>query len=282
MPDFPILDTHLHLIAPDRLSYPWLAGAPKINRPFGLADFDAATGTVDVGAMVFLEVDVDPAHALDEARYVTEQAAADPRIKAMVPFAPLEKGAAVAEHLAALAEFPLTRGVRRLLQGEADPEYCLQPEFLEGVRALEAHDFSFDICVTYRQMASTAKLARACPNVKMVLDHIGKPAIADGVMEPWASQIRELAAEPNTWLKLSGVATEADHDAWTREQLKPYIVTAVEAFGIDRTMFGGDWPVSTHAIQYPEWVEIVEWALELTPDETMRLFRGTGEEFYRL
>ncbi|WMS41466.1 amidohydrolase family protein [Acuticoccus sp. MNP-M23] len=282
MPDFPILDTHLHLIAPDRLDYPWLSGAPKINKPHSLADYDVATGAVDVDAMVFLEVDVNPADALEEARYVTEQAERDPRIRAMVPFAPLETGAAVADHLAALAEFPLTRGVRRLLQGEADPEFCLLPDFLAGVKALEAHDFSFDICVTYRQMASTVALARACPGVKMVLDHIGKPAIADGTMEPWASQIRALAAEPNTWLKLSGVATEADHDRWTREELKPFIVTAVEAFGIERTMFGGDWPVSTHAITYPEWVDVVEWALALTPDESRQLFRGTGEAFYRL
>ena len=283
MPDFPIIDTHLHIWDTRARPYPWLADHPAIDRPFLLPDFDAATGPVTVERMVFVQGEAAPSHGFDEARWVASEAERDPRIAAMVAWAPLEKGAAVAEDLERLATFPILRGIRRLIQSEADLDFCLRPDFIEGVRTLGRFGLSFDICIDRRHMANAVAFAGRCPDVPMVLDHIGKPDIAGAEFQPWAEQIREMARLPHVVCKLSGVATEADHRTWTRDQLKPYIQTAAEAFGFDRLMFGGDWPVSTLAIGYPEWVETLEWALDRPdPGDCRKLFQGTARAFYRL
>ncbi|TCD11874.1 amidohydrolase family protein [Oricola cellulosilytica] len=283
MPDFPIIDTHLHIWNTDALDYPWLEEAPKINRSFLLEDFDAATAGVDVEAMVFLQCEAHPSQAYDEAAWVASEARRDPRIRAMVPWAPVEKGKAVANELEGLGEFDILRGVRRIIQFEPDLEFCLRPDFIEGVHTVGQFGLTFDICIDYRQMANAILFARQCPDVAMVLDHIGKPNIKDGEIEPWASQMHELAKLPNVWCKLSGVATEADHESWTREDLNPFISTAVEAFGFERLMFGGDWPVSTQAIAYPQWIETIEWAIAgLSDSDARKLFRDNAKGFYRI
>ena len=117
----------------------------------------------------------------------------------------------------------------------------------------------------------------------MILDHIGKPNIKDGVMQPWAQQMHELARFPNVHCKISGVATEADHKGWSPDQLRPYIDIALESFGMDRVMYGGDWPVSTQAIEYTRWIEILEDVLQGVDEADKRKFwRENAVRFYRL
>lgn len=283
MPDFPIVDSHLHIWDTGRLRYPWLADLPKINPPHGVADLHAAAGPVTVDKAVFVQAEVDPPQAYDEAAWVAEQAAAHGTIAGIVAWAPLENGDAVRADLDRLKQLDLLRGIRRIIQFEPDLEFCLQPGFIEGVRTLADYGLTFDICIDRRHMANTIAFARQCETVPMVLDHIGKPDIAGGEIEPWRSQMKELAAMDHVVCKISGVATEADHDDWTRDQLRPYIDAAADAFGIDRLMFGGDWPVAKLAIDYPEWVETVDWAFAgASEDETRKLFRDTAIAFYRL
>ena len=136
--------------------------------------------------------------------------------------------------------------------------------------------------LTALRLALTDVLGR-CPEVRFILDHIGKPAIREGRLDPWRADIERLAALPNVWCKLSGVVTEADHAAWTREQLRPYIRHAAERFGFERLLFGSDWPVSTLTHSYGEWVDIVAWALgDCSEDERRKLFRDNAIAFYRL
>ena len=280
---FPIIDSHVHLYDPRTLSYPWMAGEPALNKVHSPADFTTACGPIQVDGIVFVEVDAAPGDRLAEAEWVTDLAARDGRIKAIVAAAPLELGEAARPDLERLAALPLVRGVRRLIQSEPDPEFCLRPDFVAGVKLLAEYDLSFDICVYHHQLGSALELVRRCPEIRFVLDHVGKPDIRAGLMDPWRSHIRELSALPNVWCKLSGMATEADHEAWSREDLRPYIDHVVESFGFNRLMFGGDWPVSTLATDYPRWVETVLWATaSCTEAEHRRLFRETAAEFYRL
>lgn len=283
MPDFPIIDSHLHIWDPRVLNYPWLSGAGKLNRAFLPADYRAACGSVDVEAMVFLECDAHRDQAFDEADWVRQQAAIDPRIAALVCFAPLEEGDAVRGHLEKLKAGDKVVGVRRIYQDEPDTNFCLQPGFVAGVRALADYDLSFDMCIKHPHLGASIELARACPETRIVLDHIGKPGIEDGLMEPWRGQMAELAACENVVCKLSGVATEASHAAWTRADLRPFIDVALQAFGPDRIMFGGDWPVATMAITPPEWVSIVDEAVSgYTEAERRSIYRGTAARFYKL
>lgn len=283
MPNFPIVDSHVHLYDVDRLPYPWLQRVPRINRTYSLADFDAARGAVQVEQIVFAEVLVGDGLHLEEARFVQEQADRDPRLSGMIAFAPVEKGAAVEADLAALAQFRVLRGIRRLIEVEHDPTVALEPRFLEGVRCVGRHGLPFDICVKHWGIVVALELARRCPDVRFVLDHLGKPGIKHGLREPWWGQMRELAALPNVVCKVSGVISEADHDDWTPEQVKPYITHAIECFGFDRVLFGSDWTVAELTHSYGAWVDIVDDVVAgCSESELRRLYRDNAIQSYKL
>jgi L-fuconolactonase len=121
------------------------------------------------------------------------------------------------------------------------------------------------------------------PHVRFVLNHIAKPGIRDGLVEPWKSEMRALAGFPNVVCKISGVVTEADPKAWTYDGVAPYIAHSIESFGFDRVMFGGDWPVLERAGNYPGWVSVVERvSAGATPAERRKLFRDNAIRHYRL
>lgn len=283
MPEFPVIDSHVHLYDINRLRYAWLSGVPQINRTYLLADFDAARASVAVERIVFAEVDVDPGLHVQEAAFVQELADKDARLAGMVAHAPVEKGAAVEDDLAALSRFATLRGIRKLIQGTLDPGFCLEPGFIEGVKRVGRHGLSFDICIKHWAMAYALELVRRCPDVSFVLDHIGKPDIRHGLCEPWWDQIAELARLPNVVVKLSGVITEADHAQWTREQVMPYVARVIECFGFDRVMYGSDWTVAELTHRYPTWVEILDEVVAgATVRERRALYRDTAIRIYRL
>src|SRR5271169_1325724 len=233
MPNFAIVDSHVHLYDIERFRYGWLDGVPKLKRTSLLKEFDKARGPLEVDKIVFAEVAIDPGHHLREAAFVQELADADVRLCGMVAHAPLEKGKAVEGDFIALKRYPIRRCIRRLIETERDPSFCLEPGFIEAVRILTKHGLTFDICVKHWALVFGIELARRCPDVTFILDHIGKPGIRHGLREPWWRQIRELAALPNVVCKVSGVITEADHARWRKEEVKPYIAHVIEAFGFD-------------------------------------------------
>lgn len=282
MPDLKIVDSHVHIWDPSKLAYTWLNDNATLGRKFLLEDYNAAFGANAVEAMVFVECDIDSGHAVDEIAWVDSVAKADPRIAAYVAHAPVDEGDGVLATLEALQPFQRMRGVRRLIQSETMPGFCLQESFITGVRMLERFDWSFDICILGWQMEDAIGLVDRCPNVSFVLDHIGKPSIRNGELEPWRQHMRQLAERSNVVCKLSGVATEADHKTWRREELTPFIATALEAFGPNRLMFGGDWPVATFAITPKQWLAEVDWALhDLSGDERQQIYSGVSRRFYR-
>jgi len=283
MPSFPIVDTHLHIWNLKRLRYPWLDGNALLNRDHLVEEYRKVCGPVQVAKMVFLQCECDFAQFQEEADWVTEVAATDPRIRGIVPWAPLEKGDAAEPALAKLASNPLIKGIRRIIQFEADPEFCLKPDFVRGVQLLPRHGLSFDICINHTQMANTLKLVRQCPDVQFIVDHIAKPDIKNHVLDPWRQHLREFAALPNVWCKMSGLVTEADFEKWTPADLRPYIDHVVECFGFDRILFGGDWPVASQATDYPRWVNTLDDALKgCSPDELHKLYVRNAEKFYRV
>ncbi|NJN84460.1 MAG: amidohydrolase family protein, partial [Caldilineaceae bacterium] len=196
--------------------------------------------------------------------------------------APLEKGDAVRGQLAELAANPLVKSVRRLIQSEG-VDFPLQPDFVRGVKLVAEHGLRFDLCIFHPQLANTVRLVEQCPEVSFVLDHIGKPDIKNGLMEPWREEIVALASLPNVYCKLSGMVTEADHQRWTPDDLKPYIDHVVAAFGKERIMYGGDWPVSTQAATYRRWLETLDWATaDFSPADKHKLFYQNAVDFYGL
>ena len=283
MPDFAIVDSHVHLYDVDRLRYGWLDRAPKLKRTSLLADFDRARGRIEVDKVVFAEVAVDPGLHLEEAGFIQGLANSDARLAGMVAHAPLENGKAIEADLLALKKHRILRGIRRLIETERDPSFCLEAPFLEAVKLLPKHGLTFDICVKHWALTYAIELARRCPEVTFILDHIGKPDIRHGLHEPWRSQIREMARLRNVVCKVSGVVTEADHARWSKEEIKPYIAQVIEAFGFDRVMYGSDWTVSELTHPYPVFVEILDEMLRGTSEaERRKLYRDTAIRTYRL
>ena len=284
MTSIPIVDTHMHLWDPEYLSYAWLEEVQVLNRPFLLADYQRAMDSHQVAKMVFVQCEADQDQYIREAEWVTALAKEDPRIAAIVPWAPLEQGDAVRDALAALADNRLIKGIRRIIQFEDDPGFCLQENFVRGVQLLDVFDFHFEICIKGdKQFAAALELVRRCPDVRFILDHIGKPNIGQSEIEPWRKQIGELARMDNTWCKMSGLVVEADMKHWTLAGLQPYIDIAWENFGPDRVMFGGDWPVVTQAAELHEWISVLLTAVSgHSEEERRKLFHDNATSFYRL
>ena len=283
MPNFPIVDSHVHLADPQRFGYAWTRNAPSLNRTVLPADLSKAAAPVEVDTIVFVEVDVDDPQQVAEAEWIESLAGQEPRLKGMVASLPLERGDGVQGDLERMLRCKRLRGIRRLIQNQKDPDFCLQPKFIEGLKLLARHDLVFDICIFHHHLPNAIKMVKQCPEVRFVLDHIAKPAIKAGEFEPWGRNLKELAALPNVTCKISGVTTEADHKTWTREQLKPYIAHAIECFGFDRVMYGGDWHVLELAGTYPQWVGIVDWVIAgASVEEQRKLYRDNAILAYRL
>ena len=283
MIDFPIIDSHIHLLDPARFDYSWIKGAPALSRAWSSDDLAAAAKPYGVEGFVFVEVDVDLPQHVAEAEWVDELSRRDKRILGCVAALPLERGNAVEPEMARLSKLPVMRGVRRLIQNQPDPDFVLKPDFLAALKLLPKYNLSFDICIFHHQLENTLAMVRRCPEVSFILDHIAKPGIKAGLIDPWRDRLKELGKLPNVVCKLSGVTTEADHAHWTREQLRPYIDHVIGCFGFDRIMYGGDWPVSELAGRYTQWIEVLDWATAgCTVAEKRKLFRDNAINAYRL
>jgi len=278
-----IVDSHVHLWDPAQFRYAWLDGLPTLNRAFKPADFRAAISPANVSKFIFVECGCEPAQSLAEVDWVSNLAKDEPRLKGIVAHASLERGEEARPELEMLASRPLVKGVRRNLQSEPDPEFCLRPKFLAGVRSLAEFGFTFDLCLRHEQLPQATELARRVPEVTFVLDHLGKPDVRGKRIQPWANDLKVLAAQPNVVAKVSGLTTEAEWHNWQPVELKPYLSHLIESFGPQRLMFGSDWPVMILATDYERWVEAVRTQLPISKEEDwIRLFSSNAERIYRV
>ena len=276
-----IIDAHHHLWDRGRFTYSWLKQVPAIDRDYILRDYEEVVKGTGVTRSVHVQAEVDPLYGIQETRWILSMAEPEGPIAGVVGWAPIEQPGLEA-FLKSLGTHPKLKGIRRLIQSEADARFCARPEFVAGVRCLAPLGLSFDLCIFHPQLAAAIELVRQVPEVSFVLDHIGKPAIRDRLLEPWKTQLRELAALPNVWCKVSGMATEAGPD-WQPADLRPYLDHVVDCFGFSRLMWGSDWPVCTLATEYRRWLDFVRDAVKGVGEaEQRQLFGGTAAAFYRL
>jgi L-fuconolactonase len=258
-----IVDSHQHLWRVDQ-GYGWLdePSLAPIRRSFGTAELEAELVANGVDRSVLVE---GGRCDTDEAAILLAHALAAPRIAGVVAWGDLEDPG-LSDTIATYRGLPggeLLVGIRAQLQGESDPSYLERPGVRDGLRVVGEQGLVFDLVVRADQLRSAARCARDLPGVSFVLDHLGKPGIRGGEFAAWAADLRQLAASPNVTAKLSGLVTEAAWDSWTVDLLRPYVEMAFEVFGVDRLMFGSDWPVCTLAGGYRAWIEALR---ELVPD----------------
>ncbi len=280
--DLPIVDSHVHFWDPARLEYAWLKNSP-IGTPKLPADYFRETAGCDVQKAVFVQADCSRAQSQREVEWVASLAAAERRIGAIIANAPIDEPAKVERALDDLAKQPLVKGVRRIVQGEADAQFCSRPEFVEGVRRLAARKYIFEICASAEQLPSAAALVEKCPEIRFVLDHLGNPNISEKEMLPWADDLRKIAHFPNVVCKVSGAITRANWKNWKTADLRPCINHAVECFGFERVMFGGDWPVCTLSGPWRSWLDaLAQITREQTLVDRKKLFAENARKFYGL
>ncbi|MEA1263271.1 amidohydrolase family protein [Microbacterium sp. STF-2] len=296
-----VLDSHLHLWDPGVLTYTWLEGPLAYrfaDRELELARLSAAHPEKSV----FVQAETIEDDFLDEVQWVAGLAPAL-GIVGIVAGIRLDRGTDTVAHLEGLMAEPLVVGVRHNLQGEPDG-LAVSAAFVTGAREVAARDLTFDACVRADQLPEIARFAGAIPELRIVLDHLGKPAVgtAASPLPPsaaWARDLAELARHPHTFCKLSGLPGEAGGD-WNAEQLEPFLDVAADAFGIERLMWGSDWPVSAIGPAEPgdphapeegsatyqptarsRWADtVVAWA-ESRGHDLDALLWGNAERFYR-
>ena len=202
-------------------------------------------------------------------------------IKGIVGWVDL-RNALVKERLAHYAQFKNIKGFRHVLQGE-EPDFMLQPSFLNGISALKSYNFTYDILIFPKHLEATIQLVKQFPNQPFVIDHIAKPFIKAGLMDEWAKGMLALSGYENVFCKVSGMVTEADYKQWQPNHFKPYLDVVVEAFGMKRLMYGSDWPVCEVAASYEQVIGIVEdYFASFSLAEKTQFFNQNASTFYDL
>jgi L-fuconolactonase len=274
-----ILDAHHHLWQYSREEYGWISDEMDVlARDFAVADLRATAGKFGVTGSIAVQA----RQTIAETEQLLDIAEADDFVRGVVGWVPLAS-ADLCETLDCWAERRKLKGLRHVVQDEPDDSFLLRDDFNRGVAEALRRGLTYDILIFAKHLPTAAEFVDRHPQARFVLDHIAKPHIAAGEIEPWRTQMVELARRPNVACKISGVVTEADWSKWSLDSIRPYLDTALEAFGPTRLMYGSDWPVCLLASSYERWVEVVtDWASELSPTEQASFFHGAAETAYQL
>jgi L-fuconolactonase len=270
------IDAHTHFwqYAPDQ--YAWLPDE-QLKRDFRPADLQPLLKPAGVDAVIAVEARAGEPETATLLNLAHQHA----WIAGVVGWAPL----ASPDVRPALERFKQSRhfvGVRQSWQHRPDG-YLQSEELRRGLGHLKHLKLTYDLLITHRQLPAATDVVDQHPNQVFVLDHLGKPDIANDTFMPWADDLRRLAERPNVYAKLSGLVTEADWGAWTPGLLRPYYDAALDCFGPGRLLWGSDWPVCLSATDYARWADTVEgWAAGLSDGERQRLFGGTAVAAYGL
>ncbi|TFV93794.1 amidohydrolase [Blastococcus sp. CT_GayMR20] len=273
-----VVDAHVHVWDLQAHDHGWMPPDAPIRRDFGLDDLRSAVAGTEVSSVVLVQVINDA----DETRVFLEHARSEELVAGVIGWIDLARPD-VDEALGALAGDPALVGIRHQALAETDPAGWLRSDAVQrGLEALDALGLPFDLMIRPEHFPAAVESARAHPSLRFVLDHLGKAPIASGQVEPWATGLRALAAEPNVWCKLSGIHTIAAPGA-TYADLAPFADVAMEAFTPARVVFGSDWPVSLQRASYADVVQTAARACAaLAPAERSAVLRGNAREVYGL
>jgi predicted TIM-barrel fold metal-dependent hydrolase len=281
------IDTHQHLLYPDRFDYSWAQDFPNLQGPFQLDAYSAAAADCEIEGTLFMEVDVDTGQSVREARFFSQIAAkSDNNMLGVI--ANIRPEEADFETHLDLILHPSLKGIRRVLHTQPDA-LSQSTRFRENIALLGKRGLSFDLCVQQAQLGLALEVAQACPDTSFILDHCGMPSIAEHTStdcdswQQWESGIRALGAQPNVACKFSGITAYATPEQRSVEGLRPYLTEILEAFGPKRIIWGGDWPVCNLADGLMRWCQLTDALLaELSTNEQQNILRNNARKLYLL
>ena len=274
-----IIDSHQHFWKYNPETHSWIDdNMANIRTNFLPNDLEVVYQDNAIDACVAVQAD----QTLEETNFLLDLAYKNPFIKGVVGWVDL-RALDVEEQLHYLRRHDKLKGFRHIVQGETDPEFMLRPAFLNGISKLEQFNFTYDILIFAHQLDMTLKFVEKFPNQKFFVYHIAKPDIKNNKFEDWAKKLTALSKFENVHCKLSGIITEADYKTWTKEQVRPYIETALNAFGPNRCMFGSDWPVCLVAGSYKRVKKLITEAIAyLNEVDQVKIMGNNTAEFYNL
>ncbi|MGI8417156.1 MAG: amidohydrolase family protein [Nakamurella sp.] len=277
-----VIDAHVHIWdlaeGHSRVDYPWLGPhLPLLNRSYQLAELVPELSPANVDGLVLVQA----ADSEAETAQLLEVASGVPVPTRVVGWLPLADPGATTVALQRFRGNPTLAGVRHLIHDEPDPQWMLRADVAQGMELIAEAGLTFDAVAERPDlMAQLPTVAARHPELTIVLDHLGKPPIADGGWQPWADQLAEAAAEPNVVGKISGLGT-ASAPGWTPDHWRRYVDHAVEVFGADRLMLGGDWPVALQAGSYADtWAATLTVLGGLTESDRNRVLGETARRVY--
>ncbi|MBT4943136.1 MAG: amidohydrolase family protein [Chloroflexi bacterium] len=273
-----VVDSHHHFWEIKRFDYSWMPNDSTLATDYGPAQLEPLVKTAGIDHTVIIQAVSSP----DEARWLLELADQNDFIAGVVGWVDLTDPK-VGYTLDELQRSKYFKGVRHIWEGEDDPGWIMNSGAINGLHELTRRDLTFDFLAKPPNLPYIPQIMDQVPDLRAVVDHIAKPLIANHVVEPWLTDIRKVASIEGIHCKISGMVTEADHQNWTADDLRPYIHHALGLFGTDRLMFGTDWPVSTLAAEYETVTDTAREILRsLSPAAKADVFGGTATRFYRL
>jgi len=274
-----IIDSHQHFWRYEAKKHDWIDDEMAvIRRDFMPADLQPILAANGVDGCVAVQADQTRA----ETDFLLALAKENPFIKGIVGWIDL-RADDLNEQLDAYAGHKALKGFRHVVQGEADPQFMLRPQFVRGIRTLAARGYTYDLLILPHQLLAAVELVRQCPGQRFVVDHLAKPYIKSGYVDGWEIGMRALAVFPNVFCKVSGMVTEADYQKWTADQMKPYLDVVFDAWGTERVMFGSDWPVCRVAAPYKRVKGLLtDYLQHFSHAEREAVMGGNCQAFYQL
>jgi L-fuconolactonase len=272
------IDSHQHFWQYNTVKHDWIDDAMAvIRKDFLPADLQPILQQHTIDGCIAVQAD----QTEDETNFLLALQQQNDFIKGIVGWVDL-RAKNITERLAYYKQFNIVKGFRHVLQGEA-PEFMLQQNFVNGIAALKAFDFTYDILIFPNHLPAAIALVKKFPEQKFVIDHIAKPYIKAGLIGEWKLAMKNIAQYPNVYCKISGMVTEADFQHWKPEDFTPYLDAVVDTFGANRIMFGSDWPVCLVAASYTAMMDIVkDYFSSFSDTEQNNFFGNNASIFYNL
>ena len=273
-----IIDAHQHFWKYHPQNHAWINDDMKIiQKDFLPEDLAVVLSTQNVEGCISVQVD----QTKEETAFQIECAGHNPFIKGVVGWIDL-MNPTLERDIEIYNEQKIVKGFRHILQG-AEEGFMLQPNFINGLKQLSKYHYTYDLLIYANQIQEAIELIKSVEDLSIVLDHIAKPSIKTKSIQDWERDIKSLAKYPNLYCKISGMATEADWTTWNPEDLEPYLDIVVEAFGVNRLLFGSDWPVCLVASSYERWLNTIkDYFKKFSISEQEKIFALNCESFYTL
>ncbi|MBC7926382.1 MAG: amidohydrolase family protein [Bryobacteraceae bacterium] len=272
------IDAHQHFWDLSRFAYPWMPEGSLLCRDFLPVDLSPILARNDMDGCVVVQATTVP----EEAEWLFHLALQYDFISGVVCWLDLT-AADLGNRLDDLQKNEKFAGVRHPVHDEADPKWLLRPDVVRGLKELAKRNIPYDLLVRPVHLPFVYQLAEQLPELRMIIDHIGKPEIAAHVMEPWSLDMERLAGIPHMHVKLSGMVTEAQHNSWSAQDLRPYVQHVWNQFGPERCVFGSDWPVCLLAASWKEVLAACTQALGPVASDTREGLMGLNAvRFYKL